>query len=151
INLTLEADDYYVRVFPRGAAKTDYTLNMSASEIGESIDNEPPGIALGTVTVGADPLTQGGDLGFTEGGVVDTKDYYSFDITQAGFVEIKLDGLNDNADLKLYDETGEVETASSNNSGDSPEEINSFLSPDTYVVGVFGLGNQTFYDLSISL
>ncbi|MDE5101715.1 MAG: PPC domain-containing protein, partial [Trichodesmium sp. St19_bin2] len=125
-------------------------LNMSASEIGESIDNEPPGIALGTV--GADPLTQGGDLGFTEGGVVDTKDYYSFDITEAGFVEIKLDGLSDNADLRLYDETGEVELGSSAKSGDSPEEINNvFLSADTYVVGVFGLGNQTFYDLSISL
>ena len=152
INLTLEADDYYVRVFPRGAAKTNYSLNMSASEIGESIDNEPPGIALGTVTVGADPLTQGGDLGFTEGGVVDTKDYYSFDITQAGFVDIKLDGLSYNADLKLYDETGEVELGSSNNSGNTSEEINSFLSADTtYVVGVFGLGNQTFYDLSISL
>ncbi|MBS9769008.1 MAG: PPC domain-containing protein, partial [Trichodesmium erythraeum GBRTRLIN201] len=152
INLTLDAGDYCVRVFPRGAAKTDYTLNMSASEIGESIDNEPPGIALGTVTVGADPLTQGGDLGFTEGGVVDTKDYYSFDITQAGFVDIKLDDLSDNADLKLYDETGEVELGSSNNSGNTSEEINSFLSADTtYVVGVFGLGNQTPYDLSISL
>lgn len=151
INLTLEADDYYVRVFPRGGAKTDYTLNMSASEIGESIDNEPPGIALGTV--GADPLTQGGDLGFTEGGKADTKDYYSFDITEAGFVEIKLDGLSDNADLRLYDETGEVELGSSAKSGDSPEEINNvFLSADTtYVVGVFGLGNQTPYDLSISL
>ena len=151
INLTLEADDYYVRVFPRGAAKTNYTLNMSASELDDSIiDNEPPGIPLGTFS--ADPLTQGGDLGFTEGGKADTKDYYSFDITEAGFVEIKLDGLSDNADLRLYDETGEVELGSSAKSGDSPEEINNvFLSADTYVVGVFGLGNQTFYDLSISL
>ena len=146
----MDAGDYCVRVFPRGAAKTDYTLNMSASEIDDNIiDNEPPGIALGTV--GADPLTQGGDLGFTEGGVVDREDYYSFDIAEAGFVEIKLDGLSDNADLKLYDETGGEELGSSNNSGNTSEEINSFLSPDTYVVGVFGLGNQTFYDLSISL
>ena len=85
-------------------------------------------------------------------GKVDTKDYYSFDITQAGFVDIKLDDLNDNADLKLYDETGGVEFGSSTEPGNSSEKINSFLSADTtYVVGVFGLGNQTFYDLSISL
>ncbi|MCL2927001.1 MAG: pre-peptidase C-terminal domain-containing protein [Trichodesmium sp. MAG_R01] len=129
---------------------TDFEIFDSISAlIDKSIDNEPPVIPLDTVS--ADPLTQGGDLGFTEGGEVYIRDYYSFDIAEAGFVESKLDGLRVNADLKRYDETGELEIGSSTNSGNAPEEINSFLSPDTYVVGVFGLGNQTFYDLSISL
>lgn len=76
-----------------------------------------------------------------EGGKVDIKDYYSFDIVEFGLVEIKFDGLNDKVDLKLYDEIGEVEFYCFISFGNIFEEIFIFISFDIYVVGVFGLGN----------
>lgn len=147
INTTLDAGDYYVRVLPKGAAKTAYDLNMSAGSVGGTADDNPPGIALGTV---ADPLTQGGLIGLTDGGVADTNDYYNFVVPSPGFVSVELDGLSGNANLELYDNTGNVLIGSSTNSGTSAEEIETFLTPDTYVVRVFGQGSQTAYDLSVS-
>ncbi|MEB3340663.1 pre-peptidase C-terminal domain-containing protein [Okeania sp.] len=144
INTTLEVGDYYVRVLPKGAAKTSYQLNMSANGVGGTEDDTPPGISLGTVT---DSLTQGGNLGFGS----DTNDYYNFDVATPGFVSVALDGLIANADLELYDSTGNVLIGSSTNSGSTAEEIDTFLNADTYVVRVFGQGNQTFYDLSVSI
>jgi hypothetical protein len=149
INNTLDAGDYYVRVLPKGAAKTAYNLNMSAGGVEGTADDNPPGTALGTA--GADPLTQGGLIGFTDGGVPDTDDYYNFVVASPGFVSVGLDGLSGNANLELYDSAGAVVIGSSTNSGTSAEEIQTFLSADTYVVRVFGQGNQTAYDLSVSI
>ena len=50
--------------------------------------------------------------------------------------------------LELYD-SDKVSLDSSTNSGNAPEEINTFLFPDTYVVGVFEQGSGTPYNLSI--
>jgi hypothetical protein len=149
INVTLDKGDYYTRVLPKGAAKTAYELNMSAGGVGGTADDTPPGTALGTA--GADPLTQGGLIGFKEGGVVDTDDYYNFVVASPGFVSVGLDGLSGNANLELYDSAGAVVVGSSTNSGTSAEEIQTFLSADTYVVRVFGQGSQTPYDLSVSV
>lgn len=149
INTTLDAGDYYVRVLPKGAAKTAYNLNMSAGGVEGTADDNPPGIELGTA--GADPLTQGGFVGLTDGGVVDTNDYYNFVVASPGFVSVGLDGLSGNANLELYDSAGAVVIGSSTNSGTSAEEIETFLSADTYVVRVFGQGSQTGYDLSVSI
>jgi len=149
INVTLDKGDYYTRVLPKGSAKTAYELNMSAGGVGGTEDDDPPGTALGTV--GADPLTQGGLIGFTDGGVVDTDDYYNFVVASPGFVSAELDGLSGNANLELYDSKGAVVIGSSTNSGTSAEEIQTFLSADTYVVRVFGQGSQTPYDLSVSV
>ncbi|MEB3885594.1 pre-peptidase C-terminal domain-containing protein [Lyngbya sp. CCY1209] len=148
INETLNGGDYYLRVLPKGAAKTSYDLNMSAGAITEVADDTAPGIDLGTA--GDDPLTKGGLIGFTEGGKVDTHDYYNFVLDTGGFVNITLDGLSGNANLELYDSKGRELLGSSTNSGTSSEEIQTFLSPDTYVVKVLGQGSQTPYDLSVS-
>lgn len=149
VNVTLDKGEYYTRVLPKGAASTAYELNMSASGVGGTIDDEPPGGDLGTV--GADPLTQGGLIGFKEGGVVDTSDYYNFVVSSSRFVNVELDGLSGNANLELYDSKGKELIGSSTNSGNSSEEIEEFLSADTYVVRVFGQGSQTPYDLSVSI
>ncbi len=110
-----------------------------------NIDDKAPGIPLGTVV---DPLTQSGDIGFKNGGKVDQNDYYNFVVPEPSFVSIKLDGLRSNANLELYD-SDKVSLDSSTNSGNAPEEINTFLFPDTYVVGVFDQGSGTPYNLSI--
>lgn len=148
INETLDQGDYYLRVLPKGAAQTSYDLNMSAGTITEVADDTAPGIDLGTV--GDDALTQGGLIGFKEGGKVDTHDYYNFVLDAGGFVNINLDGLSGNANLELYNSKGRELLGSSTNSGTSSEEIQTFLSPDTYVVKVLGQGSQTPYDLSVS-
>jgi hypothetical protein len=142
INTTLGAGDYYVRVLPKGAASTAYNLNMNAVD-GNQDDDDPPGKALGTV---GDPLTEGGLVGFG-----DINDYYNFDVGFPAFVSVKLDGLSGNADLQLYDSTGEVLLGSSTNSGSTGEEVQAFLDNDNYVVRVFGQGSQTPYDMSVSL
>jgi hypothetical protein len=141
INTTLAKGDYYARVLPKGAASTNYNLNMNA--VIEPIDNDPPGVPLGTV---GDPLTEGGLVGFG-----DINDYYNFDVGFPAFVNINLDGLSGNANLELYDSSGEVLIASSTNPGSAGEEIQTFLNNDNYVVRVFGQGSQTPYDLTVSV
>ncbi|BAI94229.1 hypothetical protein NIES39_Q02210 [Arthrospira platensis NIES-39] len=153
INTILDPGDYFVRVFPRGAASTPYEINMAASPIAGNIDDTPPGQPL-------DPLTEGGSfsqrglIGYTEGGRVDTDDYYNFTVQSSGFVTVGLDGLRANANLELFELLNNDRTrllGSSRNPGSQDEEIQQFLEPGTYVARVFSQGNQTPYNLSVSM
>jgi hypothetical protein len=147
IDTTLEAGDYYVQVMPKGAARTDYDLNMNATPI--IIEGGEPK-ELGPLDSSTDPLTAGGVINNTSGGVVNTEDLYEFILPEGNFVNVSLDGLRENADLELYD--GSQLLGSSFNSGSSPEEIDGvFLESGTYTAKVVGTGEVTPYNLSVGL
>jgi hypothetical protein len=137
ISTVLTKGDYYVKVLPKGSAGTSYDLNMSASPVGQDTT-----VDLGTLD--ADPLTNKGLSG--ESG--DTVDEFTFIVGSSGFVDINLTGLKANANLEVYSKAG-VPIGSSANAGNSNENINSFLSPDTYLVKVLASGGLTPYNLEV--
>ena len=142
IRLDLEAGDYYVGVLPKGSARTPYDLNMIA--IPPIIDG-PRIIKLGTLDSASDPLTAGGVLISSR----NSEATYTFDLAQSDFLTVTLDDLKANANLELYASNGKEVLGSSSNSGTSPEEIEVFLEPDTYLVKVLGQGQATSFDLSV--
>ncbi|WP_318285954.1 pre-peptidase C-terminal domain-containing protein [Limnospira fusiformis] len=153
IKTILDPGNYFVRVFPRGAARTPYEINMAASPITGSLDDTPPGQPLDPLTEGGS-ISQRGLIGYTEGGRVDTDDYYNFTLESPGFVTVGLDGLRANANLELFELLNNDRTrllGSSRNPGSQDEEIREFLEPGTYVARVFSQGNQTPYNLSVSM
>ena len=134
----LTKGDYYVRVLPKGSVGSSYDLNMSASAVGQDTT-----VDLGTL--GADPLTNKGLSGETG----DPVDEFTFIVGSPGFVDINLTGLKANANLEVYSKAG-VLIGSSANAGNSNENINSFLSPDTYLVKVLASGGLTPYKLEVA-
>ncbi|BBD53089.1 peptidase-like protein [Planktothrix agardhii NIES-204] len=137
ISDVLTKGDYYVRVLPKGSVGSSYDLNMSASPVGQDSS-----VDLGTL--GADPLTNKGLSGETG----DPVDEFTFIVGSGGFVDINLTGLKANANLEVYSKAG-VLIGSSANAGNSNENINSFLSPDTYLVKVLASGGLTPYNLEV--
>ncbi|MGC9525406.1 MAG: PPC domain-containing protein [Limnospira sp.] len=167
---TLEAGDYTAQVFPVGNAKTGYFLTMNAEPADdepiddepiddEPIDDEPidddpiigedPDGTVQTATdLGGDPLTQSGEIGFTEDGVADESDYYKFTLDEADDVQIILGDLKQNANLELLDDSGSP-LFSSSNSGSDSEIISSSLDAGDYYLRVYAVGSsQTDYTIS---
>ena len=138
ISDVLTKGDYYVRVLPKGSVGSSYDLNMSASPVGQDSS-----VDLGTL--GADPLTNTGLSGETG----DPVDEFTFIVGSGGFVDINLTGLKANANLEVYSSSGTL-IGSSANAGNSNENLNSFLSPDTYLVKVLASGGLTPYKLEVA-
>ena len=138
ISDVLTKGDYYVRVLPKGSVGSSYDLNMSASPVGQDSS-----VDLGTL--GADPLTNTGLSGETG----DPVDEFTFIVGSGGFVDINLTGLKANANLEVYSKAGTL-IGSSANAGNSNENLNSFLSPDTYLVKVLASGGLTPYKLEVA-
>ena len=138
ISDVLTKGDYYVRVLPKGSVGSSYDLNMSASPVGQDTT-----VDLGTL--GADPLTNTGLSGETG----DPVDEFTFIVGSGGFVDINLTGLKANANLEVYSSSGTL-IGSSANAGNSNENLNSFLSPDTYLVKVLASGGLTPYKLEVA-
>jgi Bacterial pre-peptidase C-terminal domain. len=138
ISDVLTKGDYYVRVLPKGSVGSSYDLNMSASPVGQDSS-----VDLGTL--GADPLTNTGLSGETG----DPVDEFTFIVGSPGFVDINLTGLKANANLEVYSKAGTL-IGSSANAGNSNENLNSFLSPDTYLVKVLASGGLTPYKLEVA-
>ena len=138
ISDVLTKGDYFVRVLPKGSAGSSYDLNLSASPVGQDSS-----VDLGTL--GADPLTNTGLSGETG----DPVDEFTFIVGSGGFVDINLTGLKANANLEVYSKAGTL-IGSSANAGNSNENLNSFLSPDTYLVKVLASGGLTPYKLEVA-
>jgi hypothetical protein len=162
---TLEAGDYTVQVFPVGNAKTGYFLTMNAEPADDDpidddpidddpidddpiIGEDPDGTLLTATDLGGDPLTQSGEIGFTEDGVTDESDYYKFTLDEADDVQIILGDLTQNANLELLDDSGSL-LFSSSNSGSDSEIISSSLDAGDYYLRVYAVGSsQTDYTIS---
>ncbi len=76
---------------------------------------------------------------------VDTDDYYQFSLNTSSNFNLLLSGLRTDADVQLLDSSG-VTIASSTNSFNDDESINTMLSAGTYYIHLYGAdeGNTTY-------
>ncbi|MDY7003621.1 MAG: PPC domain-containing protein [Cyanobacteriota bacterium] len=90
-------------------------------------------------------------MGFKEGAGRDKVDLYTFDLNQQREVDITLNKLKGNANIKLIDEDGETVLDRSTNKGKKSERIREVLESGSYYVEVSVPGNiKTNYQLSVS-
>ncbi|WP_202224515.1 PPC domain-containing protein, partial [Okeania sp. KiyG1] len=149
ISETLEAGDYYIKVLPKGSAKTDYRLGISANEIINEDDDSKPGVDLGVLTPVND-LARRESIGRGQGNRRDVNDYYNFTVTSENQVSLTLDDLKANADIELYTSDDELIWRGENR-GRQAEVFEDTLFPGNYTVRVFPKGNaRTDYQLGIT-
>lgn len=131
----LDRGTYYVRVGARGRARTDYYLSLNAF----SIPTTPPPLEIGNLNE-LERYRNRGEIGFAMAGVYNEKDSYSFALTKESEVNIILDGLIANADMRLLAEDGTVINTAINQ-GAKPERISSFLEEGKYILEVLADGS----------
>lgn len=113
IDAELDAGEYFVRVFPKGVAQTDYRLSLNADPI---TDDELPGVSLG-VLGSEEEVTFTDEIGFTRGGQRDKNDYFNFTLDQDSDVSLTLDQLKGNANVQILDDKGKTLLLQSRNKG----------------------------------
>lgn len=149
IDANLEAGEYFVRVLPKGAAQTDYRLSLNADPIAGGSDDVVPGISLGSL--GAEETVINDEIGFTRGGQRDENDFFNFTLEEDSDVSLTLDQLKANANVQIWDGTGETLLLQSRNTGRQGETINAVLEKGDYVVQVLPQGRaRTSYRLGLS-
>ncbi len=143
INEYLKAGDYYLRVSAAGTAKTPYRLTVETIPDDGNIDGANDlGILSNTTKKEQDKI------GHRKNGKRDTKDFYSFEINEEREVDITLNRLQQNANIKLIDEDGETVLDKSTNGGKNSDKITEVLEPGTYYVEVSASGkDKTNYQL----
>ncbi|MEB3292409.1 MAG: S8 family serine peptidase, partial [Synechococcales bacterium] len=82
-------------------------------------------------------------------GSADTNDYYRFTIAQASNFSLSLTGLSADADVELFDVSGNLVTDSTLGST-APESINRQLNAGTYYARVYAYLGDTNYTLTLS-
>lgn len=142
INQTLSAGNYYIQVYPWANAATSYDLSVLATifdSAGNSL-NEALGIELNSTT-----------QTFTDWlGSTDTNDFYRFTLDETSILELSMDGLSADADVRLLNSSGNT-VASSFNAGNTDESINRKLDAGDYYIQVYPWGDaNTYYNLNVS-
>ncbi|NEP83027.1 MAG: hypothetical protein F6K39_35750 [Okeania sp. SIO3B3] len=144
INQTLEAGEYYVKVQPKGGARSDYQIAISAEEG----SREPEEFNIGNLSQ-LETYSNNDDIGFTQSGVRNERDRYSFSLNEEGKVDVILDQLRANANLRVLDSRGSL-MFDSRNPGRDTEEVVQELSAGDYVLEVFPQNAaKTSYQLSV--
>ncbi|MCP9296429.1 MAG: FG-GAP-like repeat-containing protein, partial [Planktothrix agardhii LY1] len=96
-------------------------------------------------------ISRNDQIGFTEGVIRDTDDYYRLQLDRKGTLVLVLDGLFKDANIDLYGSEKEL-ISQSNQKGISSEIIQQQLAPGTYYVRVYPQDSaRTNYRLSIDL
>ena len=140
INTILEKGDYLVRVFPQGRARTSYRLGLSADEM--LPPEKLPGTDVGDLLDSEEPHFAIEDIGFGRGRQRNTRDYYTFELSQEASFYAELDQLKRNADIYLYeydpDEPEELGSRlnKSTRKGRRPDTISEFLPEGHYALEV---------------
>lgn len=132
---------YFARVF-QFSGNTSYNLTLSATQ---------PDLAGNSIATALDFGTLNGSRRFgDEVRPGDIDDFFRFSLTGGSTVNLALNGLTADADLRLLNSAGTV-IASSLSGGATAESINTFLSAGTYFVQVNSFNNaSTLYNLSLS-
>jgi len=139
IDQVLDAGTYYLKVEPQGNAKTKYQLSFNSDKIDDPDGTLKRADDLGNL--GKKPKKQRGEIGFEVAGKRDQKDYYEFTLKKDSEVNVTLDGLNQNADLKLLNNKGGL-LYSSTNKGKDVEQISSILDKGKYYALVEPAGSD---------
>jgi len=146
IRRSLNPGTYNILV-TRGAGTTtaNYTLSAVAQTIGPDQAGNSQGAAqnLGTLN---------GSISRSEFvGSIDSDDYYKFNLNTTSSFNLKLSGLSDNADVRLFNSVN-TQIAISNQTGNSNETFSDLvLSAGTYSIRIYPSGSaETFYNLDIT-
>lgn len=148
IDGVLEAGNYYLKVQPQGSAKTKYQLSFDSDKI-----NDPDGNLnrAQEIKIGKKPKKIRDEVGFEVGGRRDQRDYYEFTLNKDSEVNLTLDGLNQNVDLQLLGDKGDL-LYSSSNKGKDVEQINTILDKGQYYALVKPVGSdRSEYTLSLDV
>lgn len=147
----LEAGVYYVLVRPSGSSKTEYRLSVSAEAVEIDPGSTPEqAINLGQLVPGK-PAAVRDEIGFSMGRRSDEPDWYSFELEEKSEVELLLDQLRQDVNLRLHDDTGEALLLTSQNPGRQNEAIEVILDAGVYYVEASPAGRaRTQYRLSVS-
>ncbi|MDY6802967.1 MAG: pre-peptidase C-terminal domain-containing protein [Cyanobacteriota bacterium] len=146
IDGVLDAGSYYLKVQPQGNARTRYRLSFDSDKI-----DDPDGKRQQAqeIKLGKKPWKVKDEIGFQVGGKRDQKDYYELDLKKDSEVNLTLDGLNQNADLKLFNDRGSL-LYSSTNKGKDVEQISTILEKGKYYALVQPVGSdRSEYTLSL--
>ncbi|MEB3885592.1 pre-peptidase C-terminal domain-containing protein [Lyngbya sp. CCY1209] len=136
IDVELDRGTYYLRVYPKGDAKTKYDLSLTAETILQDADGQPEGATnLGPLSKNKKVFND--EIGFDENGTRDNSDYYKFTLTEKfNNLNIVLDGLKDDANIELLDNDGKTILDQSRSKGKNKEIIDGVLDAGTYYVKV---------------
>jgi len=145
----LEKGDYAVVVSPQGKAKTEYYLELDTALNSDDIPTLKTAEKLGELV--DKPTVRSDDVGkLLDGRFRDQSDWYEFTVGEEKNVNITLDSLRANLDVKVYDSQGK-EVYKSGNKGQKDETINETLDPGTYYVEVVPFGTAISpYRLSLN-
>lgn len=134
IQRSLAQGTYYVRVTPADAAGSgNYQLAMSAP-LGGIVDNAPNTRAQARDIGVLDSRVQGFDDWVS--GTLDSNDWYRFSVAQNSQVNLRLDGLTDNANVQLYNALGSL-LGTSFQLGTAAESLERVLGVGDYHVRVY--------------
>ena len=136
----LSVGDYFIGVYGY-LGFTDYFLDIYSFPSDTSIDDDS--FETATPIESDDYRSDSVDESF------DPSDFYTFSLRDNTFVDIQLFGLSADADLYLYDETGQ-EIAFSSFSGNTNESISQELAGGDYFIKVNAYSGLTDYELSIA-
>lgn len=146
INATLHGGNaYFVRVFLQNGSTASYRLTTTGSEA------VTPDGAGNTVQAARDLGVLTTNINIREFvGPGDTNDYYRFTFAASATLNLRLDGLSENADIQLLGSNGTV-LASSANTGATADTLNRLLTAGTYYVRVYPIGNaHSNYTLTLA-
>lgn len=137
----LAAGTYYAKATGIEGS-TNYKINLTADYAGNTRDSawkSPTALTLSENRSFRDFVS-----------TTDPSDYYQFNLTRAGSLNVELAGLGANADLKIFNSSG-VAIGSSSQSGSNPEAVNlQGLSVGTYYAQVKQVSGSTNYTLKAS-
>ncbi|WP_434222950.1 PPC domain-containing protein [Limnospira platensis CENA597] len=132
----LESGNYHLRVVPVGNAETRYRL---------AINSEVVDVGVETTEVGSLDDRRNGEfkisdsIGFTDGGVRNSRDEYNFSLGVDSRLTLTLDELRMNANVAVFDSDGKM-VMSGFNPGRADEFLNGELEAGDYQVQVFPVG-----------
>ncbi|MEB3214914.1 MAG: S8 family serine peptidase [Nostocales cyanobacterium 94392] len=145
IRTSLEAGTYYIEVYPYGNIQTNYRLSVSAVpfDIAGNNFNDAHEVAIDSQTKSISISDWVGKL--------DPKDYYKFNLESTSDLNIVLDGLSADADLRLLSSQGNILASSVNIGPLNKAMIAETLEAGTYYVQVNSYNNsETYYNLHLS-
>jgi hypothetical protein len=146
----LEAGNYALEVRPKGAAKTDYRLELDAQIDVDDFPTLGTAKPLGELLV--KPTNEKGNVGLLTGERFrDQADWFEFTLGSEKSVSLTLDELRVNAaDAEIYNSSGK-QLYKSKNKGRDQEVINEIFDAGTYYVKVVARGTgDTDYRLSLN-
>lgn len=149
ITHSLNSGIYYVRVASVSGASTSYNLSLSANPITANKagdDQLAQAFSIGTLTSYSTT-----DYVGNKGVILDSNDYYSFNISGNGTFSLNLNSLDGNANVQLLNSSG-TKIAESLQLDTTPDSISTSLSSGTYYVRVFPgtATSSTNYNLQLS-